>query len=102
MTIAANFFAKVFGLDYIPVEYESEYYYFEQVVDEYGTKNSFQIRKIKIDTFARSLGPDAGFPGPFITGISGNVEDGFPEHLIVVPSMGADVVSMYHRDGLAG
>ena len=100
MSLNAKFFALVFGLTHTPVTGESEFYYFEQIVDENNTKNVVQLRKAKVDMFAKALGPDAGLPGPFITGIAGNSENGFPEHLIVVPSMGADIVSMYHRDGL--
>ena len=95
---SAQFFARFFGFTYIPVEGESEFYYFEQEVDACGTKNTIQARKFQIDRFYTAVGSS----GPFITGISGAIEDGFPDHLIVCPSLGADVVSMYHRDGLAG
>ncbi len=99
MTVAARFFAKVFGLTYTPILNESEFYYFEQEIPEDGVKNTVQIRKVKVDNFERMLGPSIGLPGPFITGVIGNVENGLPEKLLVCPSMGADVVVMYNRDG---
>lgn len=99
MTVEARFFAKVFGFTHVPVLGDSEFYYFEQTVDEDNVKNSVQVRKAKVDMFAKALGPSAGLPGPFITGIVGNIENGFPTHLLVCPAMGADVVMMYHRDG---
>lgn len=100
MSLNAKFFGAVFGLKFEDVLGDSEFYYFSQTVDENGTQNNLQIRKAKVDAFAKALGPDAGLPGPFITGVCGKSEGGFPEHLMVVPSMGADVVVMYHRDDI--
>lgn len=95
---APEFFARFFGFTYIPVEGDSEFYYFEQEVDANGVKNTMQVRKFNIERFWTAVGNR----GPFITGISGATENGFPDHLIVCPTLGADVVSMYHRDGLTG
>lgn len=98
-SLAAEFFARIFGFRTVQV-LSPEYYYFEQEVDT-GIWNTIQVRKAKVDMFWTALGPGStGSPGPFITGFTGKVENGLPDHLLVCPMLGADVVAMYNRDDI--
>lgn len=90
-------FGKVFGVTPLDVLGDSDYYYFEQQVED--TKNTFQVSKARVNKFALEYKADE----LVIACTIGNRDvNGFPETLIVGAALGIDVYQAYHRDTESG